>query len=334
MNHDIIVRMEFGSTLYGTRVPESDTDYKGVIMPHPRQILLQQAKSGINESTGTDGVKNSKDDVDDEMYWLHNYTKLLSEGQTGALDMLFTPQKHIIQQNHLWSYIQAHREHFISKQMKSFIGYCVGQSSKYSLKGDHMAAYKAAYEFFESFPSTYRITNITPVEWADLFKHDIYRDQTKAKLMHIIQLPDANMTMLDYIQIGPKTKVPFTATTKMAATIYKEQYEKYGARAKAAMNNQGLDLKALLHAVRVIAEGIELCKTGHITFPRPEAALLLQIRKNELPFQQISEMIDAGVVEVKDAMEKSSLPEKPNLKFIDDFVAGTYANHIYQRFSL
>lgn len=327
---NLIVRMEFGSTIYGTRVPESDTDYKGVMLPPAREILLQRAKSGISLSTGTDGIKNSKDDVDDEMYWLHNYTKLLSEGQTGALDMLFTPKQHIIQQNYLWNYIQVNRGQFLSKNMKSFIGYCVGQASKYSLKGDHMAAYQYAYEFFESYPSH---TKISDTNLTKLLEFDFAKDMDR-RFISIVELPDANMTRLNYIQVGPKTKVPFTATTKMAATIYKEQFDKYGARAKAAMDNKGLDLKALLHAVRVISEGIELCKTGHITFPRPEAALLLQIRKNELPFQQISEMIDSGVVEVKEAMEKSSLPEKPNIKFIDDFVAGTYANHIYQRFSL
>lgn len=320
MLNNVIVRMEFGSTIYGTRVPESDTDYKGVLLPPAKEILLQRAKSGISKTTGNDDSRNGADDVDDEMYWLHNYCKLLSEGQTGALDMLFTPEKHIIQKSPLWGYIQVHRDQFVSKQMKSFIGYCIGQSQKYSLKGDHMAAYSLAYGFFNEKHTTLTVGDVGPGNLA----------MVMPDLIKIVKLPDSQPDrLLSYIQVGPKTKVPFTASCKLAADIFKQQYDKYGERARAAMNNQGLDLKALLHAVRVINEGIELCKTGTITFPRPEAALLLQIRKNELPFQQISEMIDEGVATLKVEMEKSSLPEKPNIPFIEDFVTRTYANHIY-----
>lgn len=320
-----IVRMEFGSTLYGTRVPTSDTDYKGIILPPAKEILLQRAKNGVNKSTGDDFSKNTKDDIDDEMYWLHNYTKMLSEGQTGALDMLFTPDRHILQTSPLWNYIRIHKEKFLSKRMTSFIGYCVGQASKYSLKGDYMAAYKFAYEFFESYPTQ---TRVSETDLSKFLAFDFGKDMSK-RIMCIVELPDANMTRLNYVQVGPKTKVPFTATCKTAGAIYKEQFDKYGARSKAAMDNQGLDLKALCNAVRVINEGIELCKTGQISFPRPEAALLLKIRRNELPFQQISEMIDNGVSEVKVEMAKSSLPERPDIEFIEDMVCRTYANHIY-----
>lgn len=315
----VIVKMEFGSTLYGTRMPTSDTDYKGVIIPPPKEILLQRAKNGVSKSTGNDFSKNTENDVDDEMYWLHNYCKMLSEGQTGALDMLFTPDKHILQTSPMWNYIRYNKDKFLSKRMTSFIGYCVGQASKYSLKGDYMAAYYAAYETFATFNQHYRVHDVNLSHLLTEFPN----------LIKVVELPDANSSMLKYIQVGPKTKVPFTATAKTAAAIYKEQFDKYGARSKAAMDNQGLDLKALCNAVRVINEGIELCKTGQISFPRPEAALLLKIRRNELPFQQISEMIDNGVNEVKIEMAKSSLPEKPNIEFIEDMVCRTYANHIY-----
>ena len=315
---NLIVRMEFGSKVGGYDVPESDTDYKGISIPNARDILLQKAFRGINNTTGDNFSRNGPTDIDDEIYSLHNYCKLLSEGQTGALDMLFTPKHHIIQRTSLWTYIQRHKDKFLSKNMKSFIGYCVGQSSKYSLKGDHMKAYQDAYEWFQKFDGiNYRVGQA-----------DIHLLCNLNPLCKVVELPDANGSMLSYLQVGPKTKVPFTATTKTAATIYKEQFDKYGARAKLAMDNKGLDLKALLHAVRVIHEGIELCRTGHITFPRPEADLLLKIRKNELPFQQISEMIDAGVATVKIEMEKSSLPEKPNILFIENFVCNIYANHI------
>ena len=100
-----VVEMVFGSKVYGTSTPESDTDYKGVAIPSGKYIILQQVFSSINTSTGNDSSKNTKDDVDREIYSLHYYLKLLAEGQTGAIDMSFTPKKNIIQTSPTWEKI-------------------------------------------------------------------------------------------------------------------------------------------------------------------------------------------------------------------------------------
>jgi len=38
----LIVKMAFGSHLYGTSTPESVLDYKGVFLPSKEQVLLGQ----------------------------------------------------------------------------------------------------------------------------------------------------------------------------------------------------------------------------------------------------------------------------------------------------
>ena len=55
-----IVRIEFGSHLYGTATESSDHDYKSVYIPSAKDILLQRVK----DSTGhvvkrTEGDKNT-----------------------------------------------------------------------------------------------------------------------------------------------------------------------------------------------------------------------------------------------------------------------------------
>lgn len=37
---DLIVKMKFGSHLYGTNTEDSDVDYKGVFLPSKKEILL------------------------------------------------------------------------------------------------------------------------------------------------------------------------------------------------------------------------------------------------------------------------------------------------------
>jgi uncharacterized protein len=40
----------------------------------------------------------------------------------------------------------------------------------------------------------------------------------------------------------------------------------------------GYDIKAALHVIRLLNEGIELMRSGSITLPRPEKELLITIR--------------------------------------------------------
>ena len=73
----LIVKMKFGSHLYGTATEDSDLDYKGVFIPSLRQLLLNRVPKSINESTGNDISKNTKYDIDYDLYSLHYFIMLL-----------------------------------------------------------------------------------------------------------------------------------------------------------------------------------------------------------------------------------------------------------------
>ncbi|MFA5753336.1 MAG: nucleotidyltransferase domain-containing protein, partial [Bacteroidales bacterium] len=90
-NNPTIVKMKFGSVLYGTNTPESDTDIKGVFLPTYRDCLLNRISRCRVESSGPKGAKNTSSDTDEETYSLHYFMQLLREGQVVALDMLFCP---------------------------------------------------------------------------------------------------------------------------------------------------------------------------------------------------------------------------------------------------
>lgn len=80
----LIVKMKFGSHLYGTSTEDSDVDYKGIFLPGKREILLNHIPKCRSFSTGNDLVKNSPDDVDEEIYSLHYFIELACDGQTVA----------------------------------------------------------------------------------------------------------------------------------------------------------------------------------------------------------------------------------------------------------
>lgn len=313
-----IVEMVFGSKVYGTSTPESDTDYKGVAIPSGKDIVLQKTFSSINTSTGNDSSKNTKDDVDREIYSLHYYLKLLAEGQTGAIDMLFTPKEYIIQTSPTWERIVNNKDAILNKNMTSFVGYCKGQAAKYSLKGEYLEALELVLGYYGKVSNQSRVSQHIPPIHQQIKVVTIYN----------------KTTLVDdyYIQVGPKTKVPFSAKVQTLLQTYQEQYEQYGARAHAAKTNQGLDLKALYHACRIVDEGIELLKTGNITFPRPNARFLLDIREGKVPFETISIYIDEGLKELTSLKETSKLRNEPDRKYIEEFILSEYVEQVYEEY--
>jgi hypothetical protein len=118
------------------------------------------------------------------------------------------------------------------------------------------------------------------------------------------------------------------ATVKEAANIYQKASEFYGKRVRLAQQMGGQDWKAMSHAVRIVREAEELLLGGKITFPRPEAKLLLQIRKGELPHGKVLELIETGLEIVELARLATDLPEQPDYDYADQLVASCYRSRV------
>lgn len=150
-----IIKMQFGSHVYGTNLPTSDRDYKAVYIPAARDIVLQRVKTTIHESTKADErAKNTADDVDVEHFSLDKYLSLLMQGQTVAIDMLFTPEEFWLKDESarcgdLWTYLRANRLEFLSRGVNSYVGYARTQAAKYGLKGGRIATFRRVLEALE-----------------------------------------------------------------------------------------------------------------------------------------------------------------------------------------
>jgi len=312
----LIVQIKFGSHLYGTDTLNSDLDIKGVYIPEARNILLQCVKPVVSFSRSkAHGEKNTSEDVDYELYSPKKFLDLLAEGQTVALDMLFAPESAMISPpQEEWLKIKALAPKLFTKQVVSFVRYCKQQANKYGIKGSRVAAARTALEFLNQAENKYGSTaKLTVV--ADELKSLAHNNEFLA----VGEDTGTNGNPVQYFEICGK-KALLNASTKSARAIAQRLMDEYGQRALAAERNEGIDWKALLHAVRVGREAIEFLTTGHITFPRPEAPHLLDIKQGRLPFQQVSEEIEELLVKVEEATAVSSLPNSFDPAVIDDFV--------------
>jgi hypothetical protein len=330
-----ILYTQFGSHIYGTNVPTSDMDFKAVFIPTAKDIVLQRAPGTIVQNTKTDkNARNTADDVDIEMFSLHRYLDLLMQGQTVALDMLFTPDSFHSKGSWQWDYIRQHKNEFLHKGTVAFIGYAKQQAGKYGIKGTRVAALRTTLDLFNKHEDYKKLNHVDVFFDLLVLCYSNFIDYNGDPLdtnlnlnnefIKLINIKGPNNKIELHLEVCNR-KIPLHATVKYAKSIFQKIFDEYGARALQAEKNEGVDWKALMHAVRVCGQAYELLSTGHITFPRPEAHILLQIRKGELQYKAVAECIEMGLEDLEKAKLKSSLRDEPNRLFASEFIEDVYS---------
>ena len=288
-----IAVMKFGSHVYGTNTETSDKDYKIVFLPSRDEILYGYIKETytLNSKNGKNQGRNTKDDIDIEVISLKQYLKLLCQGQTMALDMLFTPNEFFLIKDFTWDCILINKEKFISKSIKPFIGYCKQQASKYGIKGSRVSTVRLVVELIGNLITLNGNQDKLKNHWETLINSLNGKEYVEFTEDYMRQNPEYKVRMLSVCD----RKVQEHITLKEAYKIYKHVFDEYGQRALLAEKEEGIDWKALSHAIRVCDEAIELLQTGNIVFPLKRKDLILNIKNGKLPYKEVSSIIENGI---------------------------------------
>ncbi len=329
---EIIFKARTGSHLFGTTTPTSDIDIKGVYIPSAREILMAKIPEIIDLSTGSDKTKNTSDDVDEEYYALHKFLGMISKGDMVATEMLFAQGMEIEHwsgndyygRNQIWYDLHKNKHRLLSRECKGFVGYVQRQANTYSVKGDRLNDINDAIYYLKHL----QIRNPDAKKLSDV---PDFREIT-AGFCNQITSPRSH-TSYEYVEVNGKEvfhficcdrKVPDSVTFKTAIDVFQKVADEYGHRARMAADNQGRDWKAISHAIRVGEEAIELLNTGNITFPRPNASYLLDIKLGNVEYSKVSDQLDSILAQVETLVSTSPLPEKPDYQWIEDFYLSVY----------
>ena len=308
MTNPTVVKMIFGSHLYGTNTPESDMDYKGIALPSWEQIALGRIPKHIEySSTGNQTSRNAAKDTDIEIFSLHEFIKLALEGQTAAFDMLHVPQECILENSYIWEFIQANRHEFYSRRIGAFLGYAQTQAAKYGIKGSRLNDAKAVLEWLLDQGEGKRLKD------CDLSTFP------QGDHIEFVSTPTADWKSIDTFRICGRG-IQTTVTVDYAYQVVNHFYQNYGDRARQAALGQGIDWKAVSHAVRAGFQIVELLKHNTITFPRSEAEYLIKVKTGQLPYAEVSENLESLIERVKLLQQNSILPEQPNRDFWETFL--------------
>lgn len=324
-----LIEIKFGSHLYGTATENSDLDIKGIYLPSKEQLKNGRYPKTIqSKRKKLPGEKNTKDDVDYELFSLDRFIELLYEGQTMGLDMLFAPESSITYVNpeyaYIWEEIRKNKDKMLSRNVTAFVGYARKQAAKYGVKGSRIGAVRIVLDFLKSKPLHDKLSKYESEILSLIASTSEYVSMEKTPLVEIVELPvHKNGPMTKYISCCGR-KVQFTNKIMDAMKVYQRVFEEYGTRALQAETNQGVDFKALSHAVRVNCEAIELLNTGKITLPLPNSKEILAIKKGEVPYGIVATAIEVGLKDLEAARAISALPDKPDYSWATNFANREY----------
>lgn len=323
-NVKVVYLIKSGSQLYGTNTEASDTDYIGLFVPSKESVMLKEDPDHLVITTGQANSKNSSTDIDVQLWSIYKFLNLVKKGETGALDLLFSlkglnkDQIQVINQRKYTDVFLDNFQQYLSKDLKAFVGYCLGQAKKYNIKG---ARYSELLDFYEWFKMQHR-----PSEQALRVSEESIRDYITSKSYKYIKMVYAKgpkrqgNDFIWYIELlGRKHALDITISEFM--TRIERLFNSFGARTLAASN--GVDNKALSHATRVILECEELLETGGIVFPLKDREFIKAIKyhkdlvqgggfipeKIELNLDNLMNFLEVKLDKVNDLLETSKLPE-------------------------
>ena len=317
----ILYVTEYGSKLYGTDNPNSDTDYKGIYVQNNDDILLKKDIDHWTSNSNDTNEKNGSDDIDLQLFSINKFFKLVRKGETGALDILFSmwSPSVVFEDVGFTGAIKDNYKAFLNKELHSFVGYAVGQASKYGIKGSR---HKELIEFNKCMNKTLedKSTHLDQ-KLEDMFEaFEAHFKQFNTKYLKMVEAPGPRTgdhlesNMIDYVEILGK-KFSGDITVEYFFDKIKNMEDKAGNRTKASV--EGTDWKALSHSVRVLHEVEELLDTGFIKMPLTTSEYIKTIKEGKVSLEVAMKHIDEKLDVVREKLDKSDLPEKSDREYMD-----------------
>lgn len=310
-----------GSKLYGTDNPNSDFDFKAVFAPSQEDVLLKKDLVYFDYDTNKSKEKNSNEDVDMSLSSVYKFVDELKQSETGATDVLFSmfrEDTQVYADETFVSEMKANYQAFANKNMKAFVGYALGQSQRFGVKGARYAELDKFVALLDDMSQGHperKLKTLFPVF------EKYFKDNDK-KYLKMVMAPGARGT-------GTPKKIPYVSvlgklyegnvTFLYTLERVRKMHSQFGNRTRSiAKTTEKTDFKALSHALRVAYEVEELLETNFITFPLLKAKEVLEVKEGRVDTQVAVEEVTRVLDRVDELLLSTSLPDKANEAYCDE----------------
>ncbi len=326
--HLLLFECISGSRAYGTDLPTSDTDLKGVFVMSQRDFY------------GLDYVPQVSSESNDETYYeLRRFAELLLKNNPAVLEMLAVPDDCMLYCHPAFRPFLSTR--FLSKLCKdTFAGYAVTQikrarslnkkinqpeppQRKTPLDFCYVAErqgslpvqqWLAARGMRQEDCGLVRIPNMRDI-------YGLYHDASSALgFSGIMRKENANDVALSSIPAGQEP-MGLMSFNKDGYSMHCRDYRDYADwvqnRNELRYQNtlehgKNYDAKNMMHTFRLLDMAAEILEFGTITVRRPDRDRLLAIRRGEFQYDELIAQAAAKIEHIEALHDKSLLPEMPD----------------------
>ena len=343
LNESLVFATLYGSKLYGTDSPASDTDIRGVFIPSKHDLLLGTWPQHYVFKP----EKDTDEQVDEQYLSLHYFLKLLTQGETNTLDMFFsyTNKEASLASSPVYEELVANKDKIITCNITKYLGYCKSQALKYSIKGDRIANYEALRKIISHCKNPSGVTLETDLRYQcilgpgamyemgdpeDYMKNNVHvgrRFPIKGSPLgeHCYLLLCDNKER--FLMVSGHL-FPLNANLNTTNDSIEKCLRSYGQRAFNAAVDNGADYKALSHALRVAYQAQELLRTGTITFPLTGSVLqtvrAVKFKTTDMTYDDIIDLIKVNIEIVENNLKTTTLPKQPDWGWVNDFILQLY----------
>ena len=292
-----LMRCYSGSLAYGTNLPTSDVDIRGLFSAAPE--CIRTPFFPIKEQTLVD-------EEDGKIYELTNFFKLFTEMNPNIIELMFVEQSDLIMTTDIYEYLRKEAPGLLSKKVAfSFSGYAMAQLKR--IRGHDKWISNPQPEAKPTQKEFFRLVHNYSEH--PLLKHEDFMQALEGLNSFCILVPygnnvygvmenfnssglfnaDGSIRNVDYQQLtdADKKRKPLFIVKYLAEDhkLAKEKHRNYWTW-KAERNevrhqlevNFGYDTKHAMHLVRLMRMAEEILSTGQVLVKRPDAKELLDIR--------------------------------------------------------
>ncbi|WP_201981233.1 DNA polymerase beta superfamily protein [Hymenobacter rubidus] len=320
-----------GSRAYGTSLPHSDTDLKGVfILPEARFY-------------GLDYIPQVANDTNDEVFYeLRRFVELLLKNNPTVLELLDTPADCVVYKHPLFEQFKA--VDFLSKICRqSFAEYAVAQIRKakgLNKKINHpepparksvldfcyvtvgagaqpVATWLARHGYTAGQCGLANVPHLS-----DLYA--LFVDDTlerRCGYRGLVRDPDTSQEVV--LSAVPKGEEPvaYLSFNRTGYSVYCRAFREYWEWVETrnaeryqntVQHGKNYDAKNMLHVFRLLQMAEEIAKEGRLNVRRPNREFLLQIRRGEFEYEELVAEAEKWVVRVETTFAASQLPDAPD----------------------
>lgn len=364
-NSTLVVTLS-GSRAYGTNTPESDWDYKGIVLP-PKEILLNPFKNFEHKEW-------KEGEAEGTFYSLDRFCQLAAGKQNpNLLEILFSPPENIIYSSPEFKMIQEIAQDFLSVNIGySFVGYAndqLGRIKRHKRWLTDPPTHRPTRAEFE-LPELMPVTNAQLKAAEQLMRNHVHefapwlldsKAGFKAEfwtsfanlLAKVLSLCgygwdyehmkwheiESEINSLIGAGLGMEANFELLVQKEKAYSRALRDYKAYQTwksernESRAALEAaHGYDTKHGMHLVRLMRTGEEILNTGIYKVKRHDAQELLEIRNGAWSYDQILGYSEQKTAEIKNRIRAGehhpTLRRKPNYKNIQR----CYHNIIESRF--